>query len=79
MTRHALTLMLAVAGLILCLCAGCDECETNADCLIMCDCDGDGDVEALYPHDCSNGYCGNNYAAHAEAGCEELCEDQAAF
>jgi hypothetical protein len=55
---------------------GCDECETNADCLILCDCDGDETVEALYPHDCNGGYCSNNYRAHLEDGCEVLCEDQ---
>ena len=56
----------------LALVTGCNECETNADCLILCDCDGDETVEALYPHDCNGGYCSNNYGAHLEDGCEVL-------
>jgi hypothetical protein len=65
-----LALMITLALLV-----GCNECETNADCLILCDCDGDETVEALYPHDCNSGLCGNDYRAHLEAGCEELCVD----
>lgn len=79
MIRHAPILILAAVGLLLALCSGCDQCETNGDCLIMCDCDGDGAVEALYPHDCNLGTCGNDYDAHLEAGCEALCDDQYAL
>jgi len=73
--RSRLGPLAAALALGACLVSGCSECETDADCLILCDCDGDETVEALYPHDCNAGYCGNQYQLHVEEGCEELCED----
>ena len=71
----AMLATIIAAATLACL-AGCENCETDGDCLIICDCDEDGTPEALYPHDCmASGVCGNQYVRHVNDGCDALCEE----
>jgi hypothetical protein len=68
-----LALSFAVAGWVL---AGCgDSCETDGDCLIACDCNLDGTLESIFPHDCTDGHCGVRHQRDLEEGCEVLCSE----
>jgi len=55
---------------------GCSTCEDDNDCLILCDCDGDGEDDSWYAHDCGGGgVCTGGYDQDVRKGCEVLCEE----
>ncbi len=67
----AIVVMLLAGGLLLTSCG--DECDWDGDCLIACDCNGDGIEESIYPHDCTGGHCGVQHQQDLADGCAVLC------
>lgn len=69
-------LLCAVPGVFIWMTAGCGAaCDTNADCMLTCDCDGDDEHEWVLYHECDNGFCGSQYTADLNKGCDVLCEE----
>lgn len=73
--RPLAAMIMALGALGLCLVAGCSPCEGERDCLIICDCDGDGVDDSFYAHDCSGGVCIQGYDRDVAKGCEALCDE----
>ncbi len=78
-TIAAAALAVAIGALALGAAGGCSSCEDDIDCLIMCDCDGDGTDDAVFPHECSGGVCTEHYDSDARKGCETLCDEALSF
>ena len=69
-----IAVVLGAAALLLPACGG-PACETEADCTLWCDCDGDGQEDMPFVHNCSNGMCSSSFGSDESRGCEELCSD----
>ncbi len=68
--------LLAVTSVFSWAAVGCgDACQENADCMLTCDCDNDGEDDWVMFHECTNGTCGSRYSADVRKGCETLCEE----
>ncbi len=76
MRTAVVALGLAVSAGLLLLLAGCSSCEEDLDCVIVCDCDGDGSDDAFFAHDCNHGFCGHGYDQDVRDGCEALCDER---